>query len=79
MAAEMNYRPNQAARALTTGRTNIIALWMPVIHLPYFTGAMHCTEQQLKQHGYDFIIHRTTRSNEHPGDELLAGRWHSRV
>lgn len=64
-AAKMNYHPNHAARALATGRTHMIALWIGNIYLPYFVNAMHYAEIVSQQHEYDMIIRRMHRPQEH--------------
>jgi LacI family transcriptional regulator len=56
---EMNYRPNRAARALATGRTHTIALWINDLFHPYFAQVMHYAGQQIERQGYDIAIYKT--------------------
>ena len=46
-AREMGYRPNRAARAWVTGRTQQIALWMSSIYTAFHAHVIHEVEQQI--------------------------------
>jgi LacI family transcriptional regulator len=63
-AQEMNYRPNRAARALVTGRTQRIGLLMSGIDRPYYAIAMHHAIREITKIGYEPIIHLTYGSQE---------------
>lgn len=67
-AREMGYRPNRAARALVTGRTNLIALWMPNLHEPFYASIVHHVQQQVQPHGLDLIVQVTH-------DHVPEARW----
>lgn len=71
VAEEMGYRPNQIARALATGRTGFIALWMPHLLTSYFARVAHFMEEQIEQHSYQIVV-RTLGRNDWSGRE----RWH---
>lgn len=55
-ARELDYRPNRSARALATGRTHLIALWMPHLMSAYFARIAHLTELKLRDTPYDLLI-----------------------
>ena len=54
-ARKMGYRPNYAARALATGRTNVISLWMPGMTSPYATQVISGVQKEVRRHGYEII------------------------
>lgn len=55
-AAELNYRPNAAARALTMGRTDIFGLLVPSIQNPFFGELAHAVEVAAKSAGRLLMI-----------------------
>ena len=59
---EMNYRPNRAARALATGRTNLVALWVGDVSDPYYAAVTHHVEAQLRLQDLDMIHVASNRS-----------------
>lgn len=61
---EMNYRPNRAARALATGRSNTVALWLEDVRMPYFVMALHHVKQQLQRSGMNMVYVSRARGGE---------------
>lgn len=57
-ARDMGYRPNLAARALATGRTRTVAVWMPTLYTPFYAQALNALERQITGHGYGLTIGR---------------------
>lgn len=55
-ATRMGYRPNPLARALLTGKTNLIALWMPQMLSPFYAQVAHAVETLVRQSPYDLIV-----------------------
>ncbi len=56
-ATELGYQPNPTARALATGATQIVELWV-VTHedySPYFGYVHHCLRQEGAKHGYRMV------------------------
>lgn len=56
-ASELGYQPNPTARALATGATQIVELWV-VTHedySPYFGYVHHCLRQEGAKHGYRMV------------------------
>lgn len=70
----MGYRPNSAARALVTGQTHVVAVWMVELHRPHFARALQLAWQQAGQYGFEMIIGNLERHDEGPGDSRLS-RW----
>lgn len=56
VASEMGYRPHRIARALATGRTNLVALWMTMLDRPYFSQVIQAVQEQARRHGYGIIV-----------------------
>jgi DNA-binding LacI/PurR family transcriptional regulator len=56
IAAEMGYHPNRVARALATGRTQALALWIVNFRSPYYTKLMYYNRKQAELSGYDLMI-----------------------
>ena len=74
---ELNYRPNLAARALVTGRTNMVGLVVPDLVHPFFAEVAKGISSVLRKRGYGLVI---SSSEEDPElerqeiDDLLARR-----
>src|SRR6516164_7531161 len=52
---EMNYRPNLAARALVTGRTNLLGFVVPELMNPFFTEIVRGVSAALYGSGYALV------------------------
>ncbi len=61
IANELNYVPNFAARALSSGRTHIIAVITGPINEPYYGTILHLLEQRLSAQGFRLMPMRTPR------------------
>ncbi len=64
---ELNYRPNEMARALRGRRSRSIGLILPYLYDTFFSGCGHAVSTVAKQHGYSVLI---TTSNEDPDTEF---------
>lgn len=58
MAKEMGYRPNRAARALVSGKTNIIGVWIPTIRHRYYAEVLDAINMACRREGYETLFHR---------------------
>ncbi len=56
-AREMNYRPHRAARALVTGKTGMVALWMYALDSSFHAQVIHLAERVLRRDRYDCLIY----------------------
>lgn len=54
--AELNYRPNEVARALLGSRTRIVGIIVPTVALPFFGELTVHLEHALTEHGYRTLI-----------------------
>ena len=59
IASELNYIPNFAARALSSGRTGIIAVISGPINEPYYGEIVHILERELSAQGFHLMLMRT--------------------
>jgi LacI family transcriptional regulator len=81
-ARDLDYTPNRAARALATGRTQLIALWTPCLYPPYYAKVIHHIQVQLKQSHYEMMVADTStyieweahldRLSQWPVDGIIA-------
>lgn len=62
VAAELGYTPNPAARALESGRTNTLALLVPDITNPYFSGVIKGAERAAAAAGQTLVLGDTSEN-----------------
>jgi len=53
---ELGYQPNQAARALVRGQSEVIAVWMPSIGTQYDALVLQNVEKQLLRDNYEMFV-----------------------
>ncbi|RIV42482.1 LacI family DNA-binding transcriptional regulator [Flagellimonas pelagia] len=56
IAAELNYRPNQIAKSLQSGKSHTIGLIVADISNPFFALIARIVEDEAKKHGYTVIF-----------------------
>src|SRR4029077_5250677 len=74
---ELNYYPNPAARALLTGRTNLIGLVVPDLMHPFFSQIAKGISARLRWRDYSLIISSAEDDPKLEGreiDQMLARR-----
>jgi DNA-binding LacI/PurR family transcriptional regulator len=64
VARRLGYRPNRFARALPTGRTQMLALLVPDITNPHNFGLVRGAEAQARAAGYTLVVADTQQSAE---------------
>jgi LacI family transcriptional regulator len=69
------YQPNMAARALVTGKTRAVSLWMPHLGGRHGADVLYATEHETRERGYDLLI-RSARPH-HLDDAHQLARWNS--
>lgn len=69
-ASQLGYQPNQFAKSLRTGRTNIIGLMVEDISNPFYASIAKIIEDKVYQKGYK-IIYCSTENNKARGKEFL--------
>lgn len=60
-ARQMGYRPNRVARALVSGRTQMVAISMPMLRHPFYTAVFHSLFEISQQNGYGVLVHQSSR------------------
>ena len=70
-AREMGYEPNQVARSLTSGRTDLIGLIVPDIANPFFPPIIKAVQARARARGKTVLI---SDVDEDMSDELLRSR-----
>ena len=65
---QLNYRPNELARAFRGQRSRSIGLIIPYLYDPFFANCAHAVTTVAKERGYSVII---TTSNEDPDVEYF--------
>jgi len=65
---QLQYRPNELARAFRGHRSRSIGLIIPYLYDPFFANCTHAVTTVAKEHGYSVII---TTSNEDPDTEFV--------
>ena len=73
-AAELGYRPNQAARGLRTNRTHTIGVLIPDITNPLFPPIIRGIEDGLGANGYTAILGNTDNIAERETDAVATMR-----
>src|SRR5699024_1710108 len=61
---ELHYKPNDVARTLFQGNSNMVALFVPDITNPYYPELARAIEDVMNQHGLTFILCNTDDSYE---------------
>ena len=69
-AQELRYRPNFAARALQSARTQVLGLVVPDLTNALFTELMHGVEDSAAAHGYTVLLGRL--DTDRPQTEVIA-------
>lgn len=67
---ELNYRPNAAARSLTTKRTGTVGIVVSDISNPFFGEILRGVEEVLRPHNYALIICNTNETLEYEAHYL---------
>ncbi|MBZ2196835.1 LacI family DNA-binding transcriptional regulator [Occultella gossypii] len=71
VAREMGYEPNQVARSLTSGRSDLIGLIVPDIANPFFPPIIKAVQSRASAKGKTVLI---SDVDEHPADEIQRAR-----
>jgi DNA-binding LacI/PurR family transcriptional regulator len=73
--SELDYRPNRAARGLSTGRSGALGMLVPDIANPFFAELIRSAQARARAHDKVLLIAETTQSEAHELDllESLTG------
>jgi len=75
-AQELGYKPNRAARALTTGRTDMLAICLPPYGDAYHSALLHGIQSAMKASDYEAIVfqaHSEPAESRRPADLAVDG------
>lgn len=70
-ALKLGYQPNQFAKSLRTGRTNIIGLMVEDISNPFYASIAKMIEEKVYENGYK-IVYCSTENDKNRGKEFLT-------
>ncbi len=70
---KLGYRPNAAARALITGRSDLIGLIVPDIRNPYFAALAQAAEEAARAQSVNLVLAQGTTGSLQPLVESLTG------
>lgn len=62
--AELGYRPNMTARSLRSGRSDVVALAVPFLDMPYFAEVAQHVVQAAAERGWTVLIDQTDGDRE---------------
>lgn len=74
-AKEMGYRPNLAARSLSTKQTNLIAVWTPHLASSYVMSVLAATQKHLQHAGSGMLICLVPDDLHGNWDDVPAVHW----
>ena len=75
IADELGYRPNRAARALATGRTQSIALWTVNLRSAYYSNVIYYTHEEVIRHDYEMLISSARMTDDMSIDTFKLLTW----
>ncbi|WP_207427531.1 LacI family DNA-binding transcriptional regulator [Pedobacter sp. SYSU D00535] len=64
-AERLNYRQNKIASSLRSGRTNIIGVIVPSLHVSFFSSVVHGIERVMNENGYTTLLYQSNESKKH--------------
>jgi len=71
---KLGYRPNAAARSLTTGRPQLLGLIVPDLQNPYFSALAEAVEAAAKEQGLGLVLAQAQSADLPELVESLSGR-----
>jgi len=70
---EFGYQPNLAARALVTGTSRSVLVWLAALAAPVVTRVIHAIESLLAKSRYEMIVR--SRESYYPSDPAALLQW----
>ncbi|MBC8052903.1 MAG: LacI family DNA-binding transcriptional regulator [Sphingobacteriaceae bacterium] len=64
-AERLNYRQNKIASSLRSGRSNIIGVLVPNLHVSFFSSVVSGIEKVMNENGYNILLYQSNESKEH--------------
>lgn len=72
MAQQMGYRPNQIAKSLSSGKTNILGVIIPRYDEPFFIEVCRGIDHYARKHNYRILISSSRNSFDYEKENVLA-------
>jgi len=72
-AKELGYRPNRAARALVSGRTQMVAICVPKLRHPYYFSVFNTLYEVCQENGYEVLACQSTAAGRRAIDWPVDG------
>ena len=64
-ALRLNYRQNKIASSLRSGRSNIIGVIVPNLHVSFFSSVVSGIEKIMNDNGYTILLYQSNESKSH--------------
>lgn len=64
-ADRLNYRQNKIASSLRSGRSNIIGVIVPNLHVSFFSSVVSGIEHVMNNNGYNILLYQSNESKKH--------------
>lgn len=64
-AIRLNYRQNKIASSLRSGRSNIIGVIVPNLHVSFFSSVVSGIEKVMNDNGYNILLYQSNESKQH--------------
>ncbi len=71
----LGYQPNTAARALVTGKSGLVTLWVPSLSTSHVAHVLRHAQEQISRHCFEMIVR--SREAYHSSDPLELMQWPS--
>jgi LacI family transcriptional regulator len=64
-ADRLNYRPNKLASSLRSGKSNIVGVLVPNLHVSFFSSVVSGIETVMNANGYNILLYQSNESKDH--------------
>lgn len=69
-AIRLNYRQNKIASSLRSGRSNIIGVIVPNLHVSFFSSVVSGIENIMNENGYNILLYQSNESKKHEANGI---------
>lgn len=64
-ATRLNYRQNKIASSLRSGKSNVIGVIVPNLHVSFFSSVVSGIEKVMNLNGYNILLYQSNESSKH--------------
>jgi LacI family transcriptional regulator len=61
-ATRLHYRPNKLASSLRSGKTHVIGVIVPSLHVSFFSSVVHGIDKVMNEHQYSLLLYQSNES-----------------